>query len=113
MPAKRMRLSASIGEQKKTDDDIKEGFAFDVERDILDYNSGGYNFVVNILAKRGGLYGSCSGGSTVKGRVEMTHWGRASRGRKVRVVVGRQRTMVCRGFQPLLQEIQDETVCID
>jgi hypothetical protein len=51
-----MRLGRSIGEKKETNDDVKEGFTFDVERDVLDYD--GYNFVVNILAKRDGQCGT-------------------------------------------------------
>jgi hypothetical protein len=37
----------------QTDDDIKEGFTFDIEGDVPDYDSGGYcNFVVRIWNHR-------------------------------------------------------------
>jgi len=90
-PCKKRRLSGSIGEQKETNDDVKESFTVDVERDVLDYDR--YNFIVNILAKRDGKCGSGRGRSTAKGCAEMSHRGRASRRREVRVIVGRQRTM--------------------
>jgi hypothetical protein len=32
----------------ETDNDVKEGFTFNFERDVLGYNSGGYNFVVRV-----------------------------------------------------------------
>lgn len=79
-----------------THDDIKEGFAFDVERYVLDDNSSGYNLVIGILTRSGRGYGGN----------EMTHRGRATRGRKVGMVVGGKRTIFWDGYgvvEPLLR----------
>ena len=61
-----------------TYDDIKEGFAFHVERYVLDDYSSGYNFVIWILARR----------RRPHGRDERAHGRGTTRRRKVRIVVG-------------------------
>ena len=35
--------------KKETYDDVKESFAFDVERYVFNYNSGGYNLVIGVV----------------------------------------------------------------
>jgi hypothetical protein len=87
----------------KTDDDIKEGFTFNIERDVLDYDSGGYNFVVRVRSHRRGDHRSCGvGRRRIDICTEMSERRRAARRRKIGVVVGRERTVVLGGLEPLL-----------
>lgn len=80
MPRKVILINPSVTNcWRWTYDDIKEGFAFDVERYIFDDNSSGYNLVIGILTRCGRSYGRGN---------KMTHrWG-TTRGRKIRIVVG-------------------------
>lgn len=66
-----------------TYNDIKEGFAFYIERYVLDDDGSGYNLIIGALARSGGSYGGD----------EVTHRRGATRGRKVRIVVGGKRTI--------------------
>ena len=92
-------------EKQRTDDDVKEGFTFNIERDVLDYDSGGYNFVVRIGSHRGrDHWGGGVGRCRDEIGAEMTQGRRAARGRKIGGVVGRERTVVLGGFEPLLGE---------
>ena len=78
-----------------TNDDIKECLAFDVERNVLDDDGGGYDLVISIW-----ILTRCGGHS------DMTQRGRTARRREIGVVIGRKRTIVGeyhRVIEPLLR----------
>jgi len=74
-------MDAERKENGATDDDIKEGLPFDVEGDILDDNSRGDNLIIISLAWS-------------SRRIDLRCWWGTSSGRKVGVIVRRERPVI-------------------
>jgi hypothetical protein len=86
-------MNVEYENEKETDDDIQQGFPFDVEGDVLDDYSRRDNLIVVSLSGSGG----CS---------DLRCWWGTSSGRKVGVVVRRERPVIWDDYwiiQPLLQ----------
>ena len=80
-------------EAKRADDDVQEGFPFDVEGDILDDDSRGDDLILVPLDRSGRV-------------IDLGCWGGISSGGKVGVVVRRERPVIWDGghvVQPLLR----------
>lgn len=78
---------------EQTDDYVQEGLPFDIEGDILDYDSRGDNLILISLDWSGG-------------RIDLRCWRGTSGGRKVGVIVRRERPVVGGRdgtFHPLLR----------
>ena len=98
MPAKRVRTAVLIRErsEKQAYYDIKQSLTFNVERDVLYDDSGGYDLVVP--SRR-------AGSDWRLWCMHVTHGRRAPGGGQIGVVWGRQRAIVrytCRVVEPLL-----------
>ena len=60
---------------RRTYDDIKERFPFDVERYVLDDDGGGYDLIVADLGRGGDGEGTQGGRATGRGEIRVVVWG--------------------------------------
>jgi hypothetical protein len=77
--------------------DVQKGLAFDIEGDVFDDNSRGYNLVFRALIGRGKIWG----------RVDVWERRRTSTGGKIRIIRRRERAIVrvsSTAIEPLLRE---------